>query len=335
MYRIAMFAKTAALISAFCAGAARADQRAEALAAVRDIPAGARIVDTAAGSVLVASAVVPVPTDLRADKAYSMSAAAALIEARAEAALFLGGEYSSTTESGLTSKSGTSDGSKAESWAKSHAVSQARVRFTGGELLEIARAEGGVRAVVAWGLSQAGAAVAADEVALGALADSMIADTEVPACMLEWIKDKDGREGLRFSVAIHPDGALGPCAKNLGAGCSCVACRKRVLELQVQKTIGGWANEGDVAVARSLTRVSKRTESRAKEGRVAVERMSERTRSSSSDSSVQCVIPGDFFRKSTVVYRHSDARSVCVGFVPIDAVSGASGQGDIDERSVR
>lgn len=318
-----MLAGAAALLFGGWTATARADQRAEVLAAAQGIPSGAQIVETKSGSVLVSSAVVSIPSDMRADKAYSMSAAAALIEARAEAALFLGGEYSSTKESGKSAEGGDSSAAKTESWVKTHAASQARVRFTGGELLEIARVEGGVRAVVAWGLSEAGAAVEVDEGALAAMADRLIDDAEVPACTLEWIKDKDGCEGVRFSVAIHPEGALGPCTKKQGAGCTCVACRKRVLELQVQKTVGGWAKEGDVAVARSLTRVSKRTETRAKDGSVAVARLSERSRSSSTGSSVQLVIPGDFFRKSTVVYRHSDARSVCVGFVPIDAVPGA------------
>jgi len=320
LQRLQRFGYAATLLLGVSASTASADQRAEALAAGQSITAGAQIVETRGGSVLVSSAVVAVPSDMRADKAYSMAAAAALIEARAEAALFLGGVYSSSKESVKSTDGNGPRGSTFVAWMKTHVASQARVRFTGGEPLEIARVEEGVRAIVAWGLSEAGAATKVDETALTGMADRLIADAEIPACTLEWVKDQDGREGVRFSVAIHPDSALGPCTKKQGAGCTCVVCRTRVLELQVQKTVGGWAKEGDIAVARSLTRISKRTESRAKDGSVAVARLVERSHNSSTGSSVQLVIPSDFFRKATVVYRHSDARSVCVGFVPIDGV---------------
>jgi len=318
------------------------DQRAEVLAAVRDTLVGARIIDTHSGPVLVAAAVVTIPAEMRPDRAFSLSAAAALIEARAEAALFLAGEYGSTTDSGSTASStnGGSSGAehdvrpapsdgferKVESWVRLHASSQARTRFTAGEPLEIARVEGGVRAVVAWGLSSAQSASAVSEASLGAMADKMLGESEVAACRLDWVECPDGREGLRFAIVIHPEKPLGPCTVKEGGGCSCVACRKRVLEMQVQRTIGGWSKQGDVAVVRTLTRLSKRTETRAKDGAVAVEQVSSRLLSAKSGSSLSAVIPGDFFRKSVVVYRHSDSRSVCVGFVPIEAVSGEGGK---------
>lgn len=340
-HRSACFLGFAVAMLLMVSGVARADQRAAVLEAAQEIPMGARIIETPAGSVLVSAAVVAIPTGMSPDKAFSQAASAALIEARAEAALFVAGEYGSTVESGSSSSatnrpeagsdatgktdSKTVSESRSASWLRSQATSQARVRFTGGEPLEISRVEGGVRALVAWGLSQSGEPKDSDEAALGAAADKLLAETDVPACQLEWVKCTDGREGLRFSIVIYPDKPLGPCTSKQGGGCSCIACRKRVLELQVQRAVGGWAKEGDVAVARTLTRISRRTETRAKDGSVAVERVSNRLRSSKSSTSIQVVIPADFFRKSVAVYRHSDVRSVCVGFVPIDAVPGAIG----------
>jgi DNA helicase-2/ATP-dependent DNA helicase PcrA len=73
--------------------------------AARELPSGAAIVQTPRGSVLLATATVPVPAEQREDKAFALAAAAALIEARAEAALFLGGVYATSSEAGSTSTS--------------------------------------------------------------------------------------------------------------------------------------------------------------------------------------------------------------------------------------
>jgi hypothetical protein len=313
----------------FLVASAAPDQRSEALAAAREAPGGARIIETGGGDVLIATALVPLPADLRPEKAFSVAAAAALIEARAEAALFLGGEFASSTESGSASSSTSGSDSardaRVETWTRLHATSLAHVKLTAGEPLEIALKEGGVRATVAWGLaSPEGGRDSVNAETLGLIADGLIAAAEVPACTLEWISDKDGNEGLRFSLAVHPDSPLGACVKNQQASdCACARCRERTLDVQAQKLIGGWAKEGDVAVVRSLTRISTRTQTLARDGAVAMKRISERSKSSQTRVSFQAVIPPDFFRRWTRVFRHADSRSICVGFVPIDATPGA------------
>lgn len=93
-----------AAIAAFAASpAARATgQREAVLAACSDLAQGARIVETDSGPVLVATAIAPVPKAPRADRALAESAAVAVIEARAEAALFLAGEYERAVSSGAS-----------------------------------------------------------------------------------------------------------------------------------------------------------------------------------------------------------------------------------------
>ncbi len=301
------------------------DQRAEVLRESTRLEEGARIVQTDLGTVLVAVATVALPEKASAAESFAEAAAAALIEARAESALFLAGEYSGTKESG--SDSSSADGKRVRDWwIKTHAASVAKARLTSGEPIECTRTEGGARVVVAWGLAQSAAADARlDEESLGSIAEAALAAPDIPRCDIRWLKDADGREGVRMMVAIFPDGPLGPCTKGAaGGGCNCVSCRRKVLELKLQRTIAEWSRDGDVGVAQTLTRVSKRTETVAKDGTVALQRFSERHVDTKTKASVGAVIPPDYFAKSTFVYRHADARSVGVAFVPIGAVPAPS-----------
>jgi len=311
------------------ASTAGEDQREQVRREVADLDEGARIVETDRGAVLVATATVALSEkSMSPAEAFAHAAAAALIEARAEGALFLAGEYSGTKESGRDAVS--ANGKEVlESWIKTHAASTAKARLTSGEPIECSRAEGGARVVVAWGLARSTkTAERYDEQSLGSLADEALAASERPSCDLRWITDADGREGLCVVIAIFPDGPLGACAKGAaGGGCTCVSCRKRVLDLKVQRTVAEWSREGDVGVARTLTRVSKRTQTLAKDGTAALQRFSERHATSKSKTTVSAVIPPDFFAKSTFAYRHADGRSVCVGFVPIGAVPAAAKDG--------
>ena len=211
------------------------DQREQVLREVVGLAEGARIVETDRGAVLAATATVALregsttPAD-----AFAHAAAAALIEARAEAALFLAGEYSGSKESGrdVVSANGKS---VLESWIKTHAASTAKSRLTSGEPIECSRIEGGARVVVAWGLSRSVETTERfDEQSLGSLADDALAASEQPSCDLRWLTDADGREGLRVLVAIFPQRPLGACTKDAAGGsCACASCRRRVLDLKV------------------------------------------------------------------------------------------------------
>ena len=305
------------------------DQREQVRHEVSGLVKGARIVETDLGAVLVATATVALPKQSTTPaEAFAHAAAVALIEARAEGALFLDGEYSGSKESGQDAVSANGK-AVLESWIKTHAVSIAKSRLTSGEPIEWSRSDGGVRVVVAWGLARSmETAERFDEQSLGSFADHALAASEQPSCDLRWVTDADGREGLRVLVAIFPDRPLGACTKDAaGGGCACASCRRRVLDSKVQRTVAEWSSKGDVGVAQTLTRESKRTQTLAKDGTAALQRFSARKTSSKSEVSASAVIPPDFFSKSCFVYRHADGRSVCVGFVPISAVSAAPKDG--------
>ena len=298
-------------------------QRDEILQAGRNLVSGATIVETADGAVLLATATVPVQNDQRADKAFALAAAAALVEARAEAALFLGGTYATASEQSSNTTNNSDGASKREKWVRTHVTSMARVKLAGGEPIALGRAETGVRALVAWGLLDAATVQGTiDEHFIEALAEATLAAAEVPACDLRWVKDTAGHEGLRIVLAIHPDKPLGPCTRGQAGAppCNCQLCRERVLEALLQRTVGSWSTDGDVGVARTFTRVANRTTTRAEEGAEAVRIASQRTLQSGTGTTLNVAIPPDFFTKSTHVYRHGDLRSVCAAFVPMDAI---------------
>jgi hypothetical protein len=315
----------AATVLLMLASSPASTQREEVLAATRELSAGAALVSTSAGDVLVATCTVPIPADLRADKAFSLAAAAALIEARAEAALFLGGTYAGSRESGTDSSTSSDGTSRRDSWVRTHSSSMARVKLAAGEPLEISRVAEGVRVLVAWGLSGAarGKSVVTQD-SIGADADAALSEREVPACTLRWLTDGEGKEGLMVMIAIHPSEPLGPCvrsqAKEAPAPCDCRLCREKALDVKLQSVIGEWSKDGDVGVVRTLERAAKRTRTRAKDGAETLNRVASRSRSARTEASVQVSIPPDFFSRSLRAMRHSDARSVCVAFVPIDAV---------------
>jgi hypothetical protein len=318
---------TVATLSGAWASGSAEGQRSDLLKAARELPSGAAIVQTPRGSVLLATATVPVPAEQREDKAFALAAAAALIEARAEAALFLGGVYATSSEAGSTSTSSGDGAATRANWVRTHSSSLARVKLAGGEPLEIERTEGGVRARVAWGIAEAeDKPISCGEVALGALAEAAVAANEVPACDLRWVRTADGKEGLRVVLAIHPDTLPTACTRGTEGAlpCNCRLCRERTLEVLLQRTIGAWAKEGDVGVARTLTRIATRTTTRAKDGAEAVRKATQKSLGASTVNELAVMIPPDFFTKSTIAYRHGDKRSACAAFVPIEAAKATS-----------
>ncbi len=294
-------------------------QRAMAIRQVAEQPSGAMLTETPQGVILVACATVPVAQDAREDRAFAGAAAAALIEARAEAALYLEGVYQTSSESGTSAEVASDGSARKDAWVRTNVSSMARAKLVGGVPLEIVRTGTGVRAVVVWGLASAASdAPRCDAAGLAALSEASIAAREVPACDLRWVKDAEGREGLLIVIAIHPDGEPGECvrARQGGMPCSCHACRDRVLDILLQRTVAGWGTEGDVGVARTLTRVSTRTTIRAREGTAAVKTVSRRSLGSRTQASLGALIPPDYFASVVREHRHARGRSVCAAFVP-------------------
>jgi hypothetical protein len=281
--------------------------------------AGARFLTIHGNTILVSVAEVPVPSDQRADRAFADASTLATIEARAKAALFLDGQYSVHREAGQDRTVNPREEEQQRTWIKSHVVSLARVKLANGETVELRRREGCVRAVVAWGLPPTvvpNGPQAAEWVAT--LADVAMANDDLPALDLSWVTGPDGREGLLVRVAIHPDVPLGAPTHSpeLRSTCPCRPCRERVLQSKALALAAGWVTEGDLAVAKRLSRHVTQLRTISTKGHEALERLTSRTASKTTTHSTSAVLPGDMLSEWIHQERHADARSVCVGFIP-------------------
>jgi hypothetical protein len=310
-----------AAIWALAGSFAPAADRNQVLEIAASMPTGARLIETAHGAVLVATATVPIPEDPRADRAYGSAATAAMIEARAEAALFLGGVHSSTSRS-VRNEVSDSESTKRETWIRTQIASLARVRLTNGEPLDVSRVDGGVRAIFAWGLEQPSMRFEdLDSAALGIFADEALAKADLPSREYQWGSRADGSEGLFVVLAVFPDGGLkAPCEAlgpdSLPCG-SCRHCREEALEHLLRSMISGWSRAGDVSVARSLTRVGRYTVLRARDGAESVTRATSRILAARTGAELEVHLPPESFAHAKPVYRHGEKKSVCVAFVPM------------------
>ena len=308
-------------VAAFAASPAAhaCGQREAVVAACSDLAAGARIVETAEGPVLVATATTSVPTAPRADRALAESAAVAVIEARAEAALFLAGEYERAASSGSTAR---------QQWVRTLSRSMAQTKLSSGERLALRASGGSVRALVAWGLSEA-SSESAEPGALGMIADAALADPDAPACEVRWVRDASGRDRLLVLVSIYPDLHAGPCTSGEEGkpACGCRLCREKVLESKLAKTVADWGEGGDVSVVRTLRRES----SKAADGAEAARVTATKSRTSATTTDLNTGLPAAYFARSAFEYRHGDRRSVGAALVPIEATrmeTDAPGNGD-------
>jgi len=280
---------------------------------------GARFLTIHGNTVLVSVAEVPVPSDQRADRAFADASALATIEARAQAALFLDGEYSVHREAGQDRTVNQRDEEQRRIWITSHVVSLARVKLANGETVELRRREGFVRAVVAWGLppTVVPQGLQATEW-VASLADAAMANDDLPALDLGWVIGPDGREGLLVRVAIHPDTPLGAPTHSpeLRGTCPCSLCRERVLQSKTLALAAGWVTAGDLAVAKRLSRSDTQLRTISTKGHEALERLTSRSSSKTTTNTTSAVLPGDMLSSWIHQERHADARSVCVAFVP-------------------
>lgn len=280
---------------------------------------GARFLTIYGNTVLVSVAEVPMPSDQRADRAFADASALATIEARAQAALYLDGQYSVHREAGQDLTVNQGGEKQRRSWIASHVVSLARVKLTNGETVELRRREGFVRAVVAWGLPP-NAVPQGTEAAkwVASLADAAMANDDLPAMDLSWVIGPDGREGLLVRVAIHPDLPLGAPthSPDLRGACPCSLCRERVLQTKALALAAGWVTEGDLAVAKRLSRRVTQLRTISAKGHEALERLTSRTASGATTNTTSAVLPGDMLSSWIHQERHADSRSVCVAFIP-------------------
>lgn len=286
----------------------------------RELSTGAALVDTVGGCVLVAVASVPIPKDRRPDQAFGMASTAAMLEARAEAALFLDGVY-------RTSSAAVS--SKEEHWVETHVESLARVRLTSGEILETARLpEGRVRVAMSWGLTATKTEYAPiDTKELTRIANDALKTADLPSRTLSWRKESGGKEGLLVVVAVYPDGGLpkpcNPNDSNGGSPCkSCELCRKMTLESIFEQTVGEWSKAGDVGVAQCMTRFSGHSTHKIREGEEARARISKKLVHTQSNAETLVYISPKVLRDKRVVMRHARDRSVYVAFVPMTPAAG-------------
>jgi hypothetical protein len=280
---------------------------------------GARLLTIQGRIILIAVGEVALPAGERADRAFALAATLAAIEARACAALFLDGQYSSRLESDRSRVTTVDGEERVHAWIKKQVMEMARVKLSNGEPLLYQRCEGAVRAVIAWGLPPKEERGLADTSEwLGAIADAACSKVDLPALDLNWVVRPDGSEGLLVTAAIHPDAPIGPAAHEgtTRVGCPCCLCREQNLRAKVLGMVTGWIAEGDLGVVNRLTRSHSNTLNVAKDGRRAIEQLSLKSASKKTETTSQAVLPGDMLRAWVTVFRHSDTRAVCVAFVP-------------------
>jgi hypothetical protein len=306
------------------AGPTERDQRAELREQCATLASGAALLNSSRGPVLVAKVSIPIDPDDRPDRAFANAASIALIEARAEAALFLAGVYSGSSTSGVELSRGSDGHTRA--WVESRFDSIARVRLASGEPLDITASEGCVCATVAWGLVNAERGrTSFDEASLGKIAESALESDRVPAVALKWVSDGVAVEGLLVTLvsfpAARPDQCLrrGASSGPAESECSCPACTERMLDVKLQAAIAAWATEGDIGVARTLRRFAVKSVSRVAEGARAMATATSSRSARRTEAIVAVQVPPEAFARLSRVFRHGEQRSVCVALLPIEA----------------
>ena len=261
----------------------------------------------------------------------------AAIQARAEVALFVAGEYSGSTVVEKTHE--VSPNREVSTIRISQFIqSLARTRLLDGERVLFERPdEHSIRVVYAWGVERAVVEFPEGDVsaALTGILEQSISSNENPSPDIRVVRLPNGSEALLIVVVViapravaldapceHPAGESPEAAKN-GKPCLCVDHRRNAVNTISDSTVLKWLEGGDTSCSRVLRRESAKTISRISEGAKALEVVlasSSKDRLSTASTSFKDFVGPEWYRSRIVQTRVTPELAGCAVLIPIPKV---------------
>ena len=315
------------------------DSRREKLVeALCGAPDGARFVGADQEVLACVVTVALTKQEMNRGVAVQIAATIAAVKARAEVALFIAGEYASSTTTEKSSE--TTNGKSTFSIRAVQLIqSAARARFASGERLHFERIdEEQVRVIYAWGLSREIAAASSSDphILLRGRIEQAIASQDSPSPNINIIRLASGEEALLITIKViapktlpldtvcaHPAGESAQQAKN-GKPCYCAEHRRRAVTTIGEATVMKWIEDGDTACARFLGRESTKTIERVSAGAKALEVVrtsSSKVQQSHASTTFKGILGPEWYRTRVVETRVTEDAAVCALLIPIPAAT--------------